>query len=151
VNLLRGVIENPHGTGGKARALNRPLGGKTGTTNDYIDAWFMGFSKRFVTGVWTGHDEQISMGYGETGARAALPIWMDYMNVALEEEPFGEFQVPPGIVFVPINRETGALAKPGSPNAFLEAFIAGTEPTSSKPTESEEKSSLDFFRQDLDQ
>lgn len=90
VAMLREVVE--FGTAMKAKEMGRPLGGKTGTTNEFSDAWFMGFSPSLTTGVWVGYDDQrISLGKKETGARAALPIWMDFMKVALEGKPVEDF------------------------------------------------------------
>jgi penicillin-binding protein 1A len=77
VDLLRATIAHPNGTGAKARALERPVAGKTGTTNSQADAWFVGFSPDVITGVWVGFDSKEVLGKGETGGRAALPIWMD--------------------------------------------------------------------------
>ena len=92
-SMLREVIL--HGTGYQARALNHPLGGKTGTTNDFTDAWFVGFSPSLTCGVWVGYDEKITLGDKETGARAALPIWIDFMRVALEGRESEDFAAPP--------------------------------------------------------
>ncbi len=124
-NLLRGVVL--HGTGRKAREISLFLGGKTGTTNDYIDAWFVGFSSRLVTGVWTGFDENQTLGWGESGARSALPIWKEFMRHGLKK--FGEhtFRPPAGIVNVKIDKATGKLVTDGQ-RSFEEAFVEGTEP-----------------------
>jgi penicillin-binding protein 1A len=92
-SMLEQVVQ--HGTGIAAAAMKYPLGGKTGTTNDFTDAWFIGFSPTMTTGVWVGYDEKKSLGAKETGARAALPIWMDFMKVALAGKDPGEFQPPP--------------------------------------------------------
>jgi penicillin-binding protein 1A len=97
--LLRAPVENPRGTAHKAAALGRPLAGKTGTTNEQNDAWFIGFSPEIVTGVWVGFDEKRMLGDKETGGRAALPIWIDYMNTALANVPLSDFPVPEGIEF----------------------------------------------------
>jgi penicillin-binding protein 1A len=97
--LLRQPVENPHGTAHKAAALGRPLAGKTGTTNEQNDAWFIGFSPEIVAGVWVGFDGKRMLGDKETGGRAALPIWIDYMNVALAKLPASDFPVPEGIEF----------------------------------------------------
>lgn len=105
-DLLKGVIE--HGTGWKARELKRPLAGKTGTTNEYSDAWFIGYSPSLVAGVWVGYDDHRSIGAKETGARAALPIWMDFMKEILKNTPPEDFPVPEGIVF--LNTKTGKKA-----------------------------------------
>jgi penicillin-binding protein 1A len=91
-SLLRGVVE--HGTAATARQLNHPLAGKTGTTNDFTDAWFMGFSPSITCGVWVGYDEKKSLGDKETGAVAALPIWMDFMKVALQGRDDEKFTDP---------------------------------------------------------
>src|SRR5262252_10339449 len=92
-SLLEGVVE--HGTAIAAASMKYPLGGKTGTTNDFTDAWFVGFSPMVTTGVWVGYDEKKTLGPKETGARAALPIWMDFMKVALAGKDPGEFQPMP--------------------------------------------------------
>jgi len=92
-SMLREVVQ--HGTGIAASSMKYPLGGKTGTTNDFTDAWFIGFSPSMTTGVWIGYDEKKSLGAKETGAHAALPIWMDFMKIALAGKNPGEFQPPP--------------------------------------------------------
>ena len=97
--LLRAPVENPRGTAHKAAALGRPLAGKTGTTNEQNDAWFIGYSPEIVTGVWVGFDEKRMLGDKETGGRAALPTWIDYMNTALANVPVSDFAVPEGIEF----------------------------------------------------
>jgi penicillin-binding protein 1A len=131
VDLMRGVIQSPHGTGGRARSLGRPLGGKTGTTNSQADAWFLGYSPDIATGVWVGFDSKEVLGKGETGARAALPIWMDFMKVALETRPPRDFEVPDHIVFARVDPESGLLAAPGAPNGYFQAYLEGTEPRQS--------------------
>jgi membrane carboxypeptidase/penicillin-binding protein len=103
--LLRQPVENDHGTAHKAAALGRPLAGKTGTTNEQNDAWFIGFSPEIATGVWVGFDEKRMLGDKETGGRAALPIWIDFMNTALAERPVSDFAVPEGVEF----RRVGGL------------------------------------------
>jgi len=128
-SLLQAVVQDPHGTGWRLKALNRPVAGKTGTTNDQADAWFLGFSPDIVTGVWVGHDEIRFLGWGETGSRAAAPIWVDYMGVALADRPVREFPVPDPIVFARVDRKTGLLASPDSTDVVFEAFLPGTEPT----------------------
>jgi penicillin-binding protein 1A len=128
-DLLEGVIKDPHGTGRSAASLGRPLGGKTGTTNDQGDAWFIGFSPDVAAGVWVGFDEKQVLGGGETGARAALPVWIDYMRSVLANTPRHDFAVPEGISFARVDRETGKLADGSSGDAYFQAFRAGTEPT----------------------
>ena len=117
------------GTGTKALALNRKdLAGKTGTTNDQMDAWFNGYQRHVVTNVWVGFDTPQPMGRGEVGGRAALPIWVDYMAVALADEPEYRRPVPAGIVSARVDRETGKLLKPGQPNGIQEYFKVGQLP-----------------------
>lgn len=127
-NLLRGVVL--YGTGQGAKEVSTFLGGKTGTTNNYVDAWFMGFSSNLVTGVWTGFDNNETLGFGETGARSALPIWKEFMRAGLVRYGENDFRAPTGVVNVVIDRETGKLAKSGGSNNFTETFVAGTEPGS---------------------
>ena len=127
--LLEGVTES--GTGAAAaQAMNRTVAGKTGTTDDLADAWFVGFSPSLVAGVWVGFDEKRSLGEGETGARAALPIWIDFMKAAHEGRPPEKFTRPANVQYVPIDRRTGlrATVESGCTNTFLEAFVEGSEP-----------------------
>ncbi|MEE3328751.1 MAG: PBP1A family penicillin-binding protein [Myxococcota bacterium] len=129
-DLMKAVVQE--GTGRKLRRLGRPLAGKTGTTNDQGDAWFVGFSPEFTTGVWVGHDDNRVLGFGETGAGAALPIWSDFMEAALEGLPIRDFEVPSErIVFRRIDRETGLLANANTRNAYFQPFLEGTEPQKS--------------------
>ena len=145
VSLLRAVVEDPKGTGHRLRVLRRPVAGKTGTTNDQADAWFMGFSPDIVTGVWVGHDESRFLGHGETGSRAAAPIWVDYMRVALEGRPARDFAVPELIEFARIDRKTGLLAGGSSASTVFQPFLQGTVPTEmadSARTQSESRRQL---------
>jgi penicillin-binding protein 1A len=130
-DLLMAVVKDPRGTGWRLRALKRPVAGKTGTTNDQFDAWFVGFSPHIATGVWVGHDESRVLGWGETGSRAAAPIWVDYMSHALAGEPVEDFEVPKGIVFQRIDRKTGLLADRASPESYFQPFLENTQPTDS--------------------
>ena len=125
-SLLRGVVER--GTATKARKLKRPIAGKTGTTNDFTDAWFIGYEPSLAAGVWVGFDEKVnSLGRGADGSRAALPIWIDFWEAATAELPVEETPIPGNIVFVPVNG-SGRPAAPGDPGVRMEAFVAGTEP-----------------------
>lgn len=145
-SLLKAVIEDRHGTGGAAKALGREVAGKTGSTNSYVDAWFVGFTPQIATGVWVGFDQEKSLGKGEVGGRAALPIWLEYMKSAHEELPQMSFTVPEGIVFANIDSETGELAGASSKNIIRQAFLEGTEPKTSKNQKEED---TDFYKQDL--
>jgi penicillin-binding protein 1A len=118
-SLMKDVILR--GTGSAARALERDdLAGKTGSTNDHRDAWFAGFNGDLATAVWVGFDDYSELGHGEFGAKAALPIWMDYMRVALKDLPSKSMPMPPGISTVQINRESGLPSAAGDPNAMNE-------------------------------
>ena len=127
VQLLRGVVE--FGTAQQAKILKQPVAGKTGTTNDFTDAWFVGFSPSLVAGVWVGFDDQRSLGDREAGATAALPIWVSYMKEALPLVPSASFVIPDDIVFAKIDPESGLLAPPGDEDAAVEVFVKGNEPT----------------------
>jgi len=145
ISLLRAVVEDPKGTGHRLRVLGRPVAGKTGTTNDQADAWFMGFSPEVITGVWVGHDESRFLGYGETGSRAAAPIWVDYMSAALKGRPARDFPVPEKIEFARIDRETGLLAGENTESTVFQPFLQGTVPTEmadSARTQSESRRQL---------
>lgn len=146
-NLLEGVVQN--GTGRRVKALKRPVAGKTGTSNNLNDAWFVGYSPRYITGVWVGFDEEKSLGEGEQGARTASPIWLGFMREILKDQPIKVFQVPEGVVFAKIDAETGLLPIPESKETIFECFKEGTVPTeyTHKPdtvTEAE-----DFFKLDM--
>ena len=126
-DLLRGVVQN--GTGQGAKAVGHPVGGKTGTTNDYIDAWFVGFSPLYAVGVWVGFDRPQPMGNAETGAKAALPIWTDFMKNTLQGHKQREYKVPQGVSFVRIDADTGLLPNANTKKTISEVFVKGTEPT----------------------
>ena len=125
--VLKDVIAR--GTGRRALALGRAdLAGKTGTTNEFRDAWFSGFTQDIVTTAWIGFDQPASLGPGEAGARAALPIWIDYMTTALKGMPERTLTVPSSIVTLSVDRATGEPRDPEDPGAIVEYFIEGTEP-----------------------
>ncbi|HSL20944.1 MAG TPA: PBP1A family penicillin-binding protein [Vicinamibacterales bacterium] len=126
-NLLRGVVLR--GTAAKAAEIQWPLAGKTGTTDDYTDAWFIGFDPEITVGIWIGHDQKKSIGPGFTGSEAALPAWIDFMKRYVDDrKPPAGFEPPGNIVFVAIDRTTGEAVEPGTPGTIQESFIAGTQP-----------------------
>ena len=127
--LMEEVIK--YGTGKRVSVINRPAAGKTGTTNELNDAWFMGYTPEYVTGVWVGFDNRKSLGSKETGAQAASPIWLDFMQHALEGRPVSVFQAPASVVFVKIDAQTGLLPLSESQNTVVECYKEGTAPTGS--------------------
>lgn len=127
VSILQGVVER--GTGRRVSAIGKPLAGKTGTSNDSVDAWFVGFSPDLAVGVFVGFDEPHSLGDKETGSSVAAPIFKDFMAAALADKPAVPFRVPPGIRLVRVNPATGRLAGPHDRVVILEAFKPETVPT----------------------
>ncbi|MFO7736849.1 MAG: PBP1A family penicillin-binding protein [Desulfatiglandaceae bacterium] len=146
-DLLKAVIQE--GTGWRIKALRRPAAGKTGTTNNLRDAWFMGYTPELVTGVWVGYDDREAMGKGETGSRAASPIWLYFMSDVLKGRPVLDFQIPEGVVFAKIDADTGFLAGPYSKNTVLQTFKEGSAPTDYSPKPQSAKSGQ-FFQFDMD-
>ncbi|MCS6896812.1 MAG: penicillin-binding transpeptidase domain-containing protein, partial [Nitrospira sp.] len=144
-NMMEDVVQR--GTGQAARALNRPIAGKTGTTNDYINAWFIGGAPNLVAGVYVGFDDRRSLGHGETGARAALPIWMGFMKEALNQLPVVPFEIPDGVTFVKIDESTGLLdeEQEGGGSGVVELFVKGSEPTQ---TSHRRVDPIDFYKLD---
>lgn len=130
-SLMKGVVTS--GTATAARDLSPNIGGKTGTTNDYVDAWFVGFTSNVVTAVWNGFDDNKTLGHGETGGRSALPVWKEYMRANIRKFGDQPFEVPAGISQVWINKETGRKAAPNSPGAILEVFAEEMEDLSGTP------------------
>ena len=130
--MMEGVTQR--GTARALKVLDRPLAGKTGTTNDFFDAWFIGFSPDLVAGTYVGFDEPRTLGRGETGARVAVPIFKEFIEKALAGRPAVPFRVPPGVLLVRVDPRTGLPPQPGDSNVILEPFKPGTEPTSSQRT-----------------
>ncbi len=132
-SMLQDVIR--YGTGVRAQALDRSdLAGKTGTTNDFSNAWFDGYNNDIVSVVWIGNDQPSqSLGESEQGAKAALPVWMDFMGPALQGVPQAPFIEPPGIVQARIDPKTGLLASANTPGSIFEYFMAGHLPPKAKP------------------
>jgi penicillin-binding protein 1A len=126
-SLMQGVIQE--GTGKHVRALGRPAAGKTGTTNDFRDAWFLGFTPELVTGVWVGFDDSMVLGRHESGGRVASPIWLEFMQGALKGQPITDFSIPSAIRFYRIDARSGreVRGETGAHTRF-EAFIPGTAP-----------------------
>jgi len=138
-DLLTAVVKE--GTGWRIKALKRPAAGKTGTTNDLRDAWFMGFTPHMVTGAWVGYDDRKSMGKGETGSRAASPIWLYFMSEIHKDRAVEDFYFPEaGVVFAKIDAKTGFLAGPHSEKTVFQAFTEGTEPKKYSPAPKAPKS-----------
>ena len=119
-SILQGTVKR--GTAKKLRSLKVPLAGKTGTTNDNYDAWFIGFSSNLVIGVYIGYDNPRTLGKFETGSKAALPIFKDFVEKALYKEDFGEFQIPENIYLTSLNYDTGNKSAPGEKNSIIEAL-----------------------------
>ncbi len=127
-SLLEGVVED--GTGKRAKVLERPAGGKTGTTNDYIDAWFIGFTPDLVTGTWVGYDERQSLGKSGTGSMAASPIFVDYMSEVYRDKPVKDFPLPDNMDVRKIDSRSGLLAYSGQQeNVIVGYYKKGTAPT----------------------
>ncbi|HMQ09984.1 MAG TPA: PBP1A family penicillin-binding protein [Oligoflexia bacterium] len=144
-HLLKEVISV--GTGARARDINRPAAGKTGTTNDNHDAWFVGFTPQMVSAVWFGYDDSsLSLGVLEDGGRIASPVWLDFMKNALDGSPSIEFRKPEGLVYVEIDSKTGLLASQDSKKTVREYFVEGTQPQNSiQEDQQQSTSSQDFF------
>lgn len=146
-NLMESVVQQ--GTGTRARALGRPVAAKTGTTNDLKDAWFAGYVPQLAAVSWIGYDLERSLGRNETGARAASPAWLEFMQAALEGVPAEHFPVPDTIEFRPIDPNTGMLTPEDSADTVYEVFAPGTAPTH-YALERQQPSSQDFFKMDME-
>jgi penicillin-binding protein 1A len=141
--LLEGVVQ--YGTGWRARSLGRPVAAKTGTTDQFMDAWFIGYTPELITGVWVGFDEERSLGENETGARAASPIWVTFMSKILKDKPMKDFPIPEGVEFMKIDPQTGQVSS--GRGGLLECFREGTGPP--QKTSSSLKTTTDFFKFDF--
>jgi penicillin-binding protein 1A len=126
-SLMKSVVES--GTGQRAKALGRPVAGKTGTTNEAKDAWFVGYTTELVAGVWVGYDDPAPLGWGEAGSATALPAWVSFMKKAHEGHPSTDFPRPGSIAVVTVDPATGLIAYPGQADAVDEEFLAGTAPS----------------------
>jgi len=146
-NIMESVVKS--GTGWRIKALKRPVAGKTGTTNNLFDAWFLGYTPRYTTGVWVGLDQEAPMGKGETGSRAASPIWLDFMKNTLEGKPARTFNVPEGIVFAKIDAETGLLPIEESEKTLFECFKEGTVPKEYTPRPDTASDADELFKEGI--
>jgi penicillin-binding protein 1A len=136
-NILKDVVQD--GTGWRAKALMRPVAGKTGTSDESRDAWFVGYTPDLLCGVWVGNDEMKSLGDYETGGRAACPIFVDFMTTALRDRPVRDFRVPEGLVFARVNPKTGNQPAGDTPEANFEIFKEGSVPPQEKPGGNEDQ------------
>jgi penicillin-binding protein 1A len=143
-SMLEDVVRR--GTGWKMRKLGRTSAGKTGTTNNFLDALYIGFVPDLVTGVWVGYDEMKTLGNGETGAKAAGPIWLSYMQEAVRDRERLPFKVPSDVVFVKVEKETGLLPSAGNQETYFECFRDGNEPREYAPIKT--TMGNDFFDMD---
>ncbi len=142
-SMLQDVIQR--GTGVRARELGHSLAGKTGTTNDFTDAWFVGYTPNLVAGVWVGFDDRRTLGDREAGSTAALPIWMGFMGEVLKQIPQMNFPIPENVVFAKVNPKTGLMSQEEDQDAKVEIFVKGNEPSPSPPSR---PSVIDFYRMD---
>jgi penicillin-binding protein 1A len=147
-NLLESVVQK--GTGWRAKALKRPAAGKTGTTNDLKDAWFIGYIQQLLAVAWVGYDLERPLGKRETGSKAAAPAWVAFMDEATRDMPVKQFPVPDSIDFRPIDPLTGLLAPEDSPEIIIEAFAPNTAPMR-YAIEEKTPQAKDFFRLDMDE
>ena len=131
--VMQGVVESGTGTG--VKSIGRPVAGKTGTTDDMRDAWFIGFTPSLVAGVWVGFDQERSLGKQEVGGRAAAPIWLYFMEKALQGIPVEVFPVPDGIVFIKVDSKTGVPVTQSSRGGIYECFLEGTTANNAVPVE----------------
>lgn len=146
-SMLESVVKE--GTGWRAKELQRPVAGKTGTTNNLNDAWFIGYTPDYVAGVWVGFDGEASLGKGETGGRAASPIWIGFMKQVLADKPVQLFEVPEGVVYSKIDSETGLLPSAESINTRFEVFKDGTQPRAYAKREETVIETENLFKSDL--
>ncbi len=146
-NIMESVVRE--GTGWRAKAINRPSAGKTGTTNDLKDAWYVGYIPQLACVSWVGYDQERPLGKSETGSRAAAPAWVEFMQEAVKQYPVANFKVPDSIEFYPIDSKNGLLLADDDESAYYEAFAPGTAPT--RESRDDQLKARDFFRLDLEE
>ncbi len=146
-NILESVVRE--GTGWRAKAIERPSAGKTGTTNDLKDAWYVGFIPQLACVSWVGYDQERPLGKSETGSRAAAPAWVNFMKEAVKQYPLQNFRIPDTIEFHPIDKENGLLLAEDDKKAYFEVFAPGTAPT--RISGDKQLKARDFFRLDLEE
>ena len=145
-NIMESVVQE--GTGWRAKAIGRPSAGKTGTTNDLKDAWYIGYIPQLACVSWVGYDQERPLGKHETGSRAAAPAWVEFMQEAAKQYPVKNFPVPDSIEFHPIDKENGLLLADDDERAYYEIFAPGTAPK--HMSQDEQLKARDFFRLDLE-
>jgi penicillin-binding protein 1A len=138
--IMQDVVES--GTGRRVKSIGRPTAGKTGTTNDIRDAWFLGFTPSLITGVWVGFDQEITLGKQEVGGRAAAPIWLYFMEKVVHKTPVEAFNTPEGIVFVKVDPKTGYAVKDSEKGTIYECFLENATPSEKTDPANEEKEEL---------
>lgn len=138
--VMQDVVES--GTGRRVKSIGRPVAGKTGTTNDIRDAWFIGFTPSLITGVWIGYDQEKSLGKQEVGGRAAAPVWLYFMEKALANAPVEAFPAPEGIVFVKVDHKSGRPTQASGPGTIYECFLDNAPPSEKEEETTEEKEEL---------
>ena len=140
--IMRDVVES--GTGRRVKSIGRPVAGKTGTTNNIRDAWFIGFTPSLIAGVWIGFDQETTLGKNEVGGRAAAPVWLYFMEKVMQRTPVEDFPTPEGIIFVKVDPKTGLASGGSDKGAIYEAFLDGAPPREKSDGLTEEKE--DLFR-----
>ena len=140
--VMRDVVES--GTGRRVKSIGRPVAGKTGTTNDIRDAWFIGFTPSLIAGVWIGFDQETTLGKNEVGGRAAAPVWLYFMEKVMQHTPVEAFPTPEGIIFVKVDPKTGLVSSGSDNEAIYEAFLDSAPPKEKADGLTEEKE--DLFR-----
>jgi len=143
-SMLKSVVNE--GTGWRAKKLERPAAGKTGTTNNLHDAWFIGYTTDYITGTWVGYDQARTLGKNETGSKAACPVWIDFMQKIHKEIPKKDFEVPDNIIFQKIDAKTGLLPGPDTEKTIYECFVKGTEPKVRTPAKEKIDDKTEFFK-----